>query len=79
MQAVTVYWTDARSDDEWQSFEDAAILKPSTVITRGWLVHEDEDCVRICRDWIEGEDMGGGYIAISQKDVIRVEKRHQGM
>jgi len=77
---VVVYWTDSRSDDgcpSWKHFNDVKSLKPCTVITRGWLIDQDEDCIRVCRDWIEGEMHGSDFIAISLKDIIRVEKRHQ--
>ena len=73
---VVVYWTDSRSDDDWQTFSNAQRLKPCTVITRCWLISKDDDCIRVCRDWIEGEEAGGGYIAIPWKDITRVEHRH---
>jgi len=75
---VVVYWIDSREDGDWQTFENVTNnLKPATIITRGWLIDMDTDCVRVCRDWIEGEWSGGGFIAISTKDIIRVEHRHQ--
>jgi len=74
---VIVYWTDSCSDDgcpTWKHLDDVKSLKPCTIVTRGWLVDQDDECVRVCRDWVEGEMRGSDFIAIQWKDIIRVEK-----
>ena len=74
---VVVYWKDSRSNDAtatWETFENMKGLSPAIVVTRGWMLDDtDPECIRVMRDWVEGEFSGSDYIAITREDILRIE------
>jgi hypothetical protein len=54
---VIVTWYDIQQHDgpAWQKVKKA---QPAKVVSTGWLVHEDDDCVVLAQAWHEGESFG---------------------
>ena len=66
MKVVSVNWHDAWSHDEQCDLDLAITLcaKPLNVVTTGYLVTENDDCIVIARDWIIGDNHVSGVMHI---------------
>ena len=65
---VEIVWDDASAVDSWRTPDDLPAL--ARIVTRGWLVVDDEEKVTTAGSYQEGEDMVGEIITIPRGCVV---------
>lgn len=67
---VIVIWRDAVSHASWLDPEEAKNYKPAINRTKGKLLSEDEDCVRVFMSWNETDI--GDLTIIPRENVVKI-------
>jgi len=72
MKKVTVIWVDAKSyANEWKDFDEARILKPERIETKGFLVAKLADRIIVAQS--QGENTWHNFMVIPRGSVIKIK------
>ena len=74
MKLVSVTWLDAVSCDSWESISDAQKLNPATMITLGFLLHDDDDKVVIAASYDQDNESVARTYAIPKSWVLSIKE-----
>lgn len=56
MKLALIVWKDAVSNDKWETYAEAKLLKPAEVRTVGYVVTEDVESILLAMNWDKSEE-----------------------
>ena len=70
---VIIRWKDIVGDDNWQTREEAAEVKPHVFISIGWLLKKDKKAIVITACYSPDDDTVGSITSIPMGAVLEVK------
>ncbi len=72
MERVEIEWLDANHESGWMSLTEAEQMRPTLVLTVGWLVWSTAENLCVCGDVDTDSDSLHGVGIIPRRNVTRI-------